>query len=170
MTYEPLDTDRFVLEALLPLHPIPLDPYERALWYRNIADICEQLGPHFSGLSLNEIQSIQDNRIQSDEYTLLTPVQYIDAVDIGKLRDQLPRICEQLIHLRAVDAEKILGRPQLYQLANAADPYRTGRLARVNLGDLRKALLPAEVPQFLTTTTRPGQPAVVPREESHGLD
>ncbi len=167
MTYEPLDTDRFVLEALLPLHPIPLDPYERALWYRNIAGICEQLGPHFADLSQKEIQSILDNRIQSDEYTLVTPVQYIDAVDVGTLRDQLPHICEQLIHLRAVDAEKILGRPRLYQLANAADPYRTGRLARVNLGDLRKTLLPAEIPQFITTTTRPGQPCVVSRRNTH---
>ncbi len=170
MTYEPLDTDRFVLEALLPLHPIPLDPYERALWYHNIAGICDQLGPHFAGLAQKEIQSIQDNRIQSDEYTLGTPVQHIDSVNIGKLRDRLPHICDQLIHLRAVDAEKILGRPRLYQLANTADPDRTARLARINLGDLRKTLLPAEVPQFITTTTRPGQPAIVPREVSHGVD
>ncbi len=167
MTYQPLDTDRFVLEALLPLHPIPLDPYERALWYQNIASISEQLSTHFADLSQKEIRSILDNRIQSDEYTLATPVQYIDSVNIGILRDQLPRICEQLIHLRAVDAEKILGRPRLYQLANAADPYRTGRLARINLGDLRKALLPAEVPQFITTTTRPGQPCVVSRRNTH---
>lgn len=170
MTYEPLDTDRFVLEALLPLHPIPLDPYERALWYHNIADICAQLGPHFAGLAQKEIQSIQDKQITSDEYTLQTPVQYIDSVDVSQLRDRLPQICEQLIHLRAVDAEKILGRDQLYRLAHTADPDRTGRLARVNLGDLKKALLPFELPQFIRTTARPGQPQVVPREDAHGVD
>ncbi|MCZ0860922.1 hypothetical protein O0S10_06740 [Methanocorpusculum sp. MG] len=161
MTYTPFDPEPFLTITLPRIHPRPSDPYEAALHSRDLAYIFEEFHLNFIEQYHKDLELITGENCESDEYQLIRRTRTTCKVNIPKLRTDHPDLHQQLVYLRATDAEKFLGRRYLYTAARDHAGDRITRYEQINIDDLRKHLTPAELPHYLTTTERPLTPEII---------
>lgn len=150
---------------ILPLHPEPADLFEKALWCNDLSHVFRELCLEFEERYSDCVHLICAENIQSDIYALETPITLVRTVNAAKLRDEMPEVFAKIVYLKSSDAEKILGRHMLYELAKEYAPLRVPPLETVNLGDMGKVLSEGEMKRFVKVLEKPGIPKVVRRDE-----
>lgn len=166
MTEPRIDPYLLFLQKIEPHYPRPADPFETALWAKSLAAAFTELARIFETQHTAEIDKISIGHLTSDRYTLETPFTLHRIANVEKIRQNLPDIFEKVVFIRSCDAEKILGRRELYRLAKEAAPKRIRPLEQVNLTDLQNNLPKIELADYLTIIKKPQMPAIVPREET----
>ncbi|MDE2548595.1 MAG: hypothetical protein O0W85_07975 [Methanocorpusculum sp.] len=162
-------TPAAVLTAVQHTCPPPGNPYEEALWHTRLAETCETLAADARSIARSAINTIETNGITHPDYTIIRPVKTISRVNLDKLKTLFPRIAEKLTHIRACDAEKLIGRTELCHLTEEIAGDRILPYLRINISDLAKELSPAELPAYLITTQKPLDPCIIRREDTHVL-
>ena len=162
MTYTPFDPETFLTATLPQIHPRPADPFEAALHSRDLACVFEEFHLSFLEQYHADIQIIRSENAESREYRIHWPTRTTYTVDIAKLRADHPDLHQKLVHLRATDAEKFLGRDYLYQTAKQIAGDRITAYEKITIADLRKHLTPAELPHYLLTRDQPLTPEIIP--------
>ena len=159
----PITPAALLNDLILPRWPRPRDTYEQALWCEDLETALAALIPLINSQYHTAVTAIITNNLQNPQYELIRPQTPCRRVNLALLRENLPDIYENIIHIRATDAEKIIGRTGLYQIARQTDPARTDALACANIGDLRKILRPEEAEPYLITNLKPARPRIIPR-------
>ncbi|HJK77385.1 MAG TPA: hypothetical protein O0Y06_00380 [Methanocorpusculum sp.] len=167
MTYTPFDTQTFLTTTLPRIHPRPADAYEAALHSRDLAYVFEELHLGFIEQYHTDIRTIRDENCQSTAYQIIWPEKTYYEVDIQKLRTDHPDLHQKLVHLRATDAEKILGRDYLYTAAKERLGTTIQTYEKITITDLKKHLTAHDLPHYLTPKTRPLSPEIIPRQEAY---
>lgn len=165
MTEPHIDPYLLFIQKIEPSYPCPPDPFETALWEKSFAETFTELARRFEAQYAAEIDNISINHLTSDRYILETPFTLHRIANVEKIRQNLPDIFEKVVFIRSCDAEKILGRRELYRLAKETAPKRIRPLEQVNLTDLQNNLPKTELTGYITTVKKPQMPAIVPREE-----
>lgn len=150
--------------AILPHWPKPDDTYEEALWCEDLEHALTALIPIMNSQYHTAVSTILKQNLQNPKYELIQPQTPYRKINIDLLRTDAHDIYRKIVHLKAADAEKIIGRTNLYQIAHQTDPKRTETLACVNIGDLAKILRPEEIEPYLLTSHKPARPRIIPRE------
>ena len=150
-------------DLILPRWPRPRDTYEQALWCENLQNALASLIPLINSQYHTAVTAIITNNLQNPHYELLRPQIPCRRINLPLLRTNLPDIYQKIIHIRATDAEKIIGRTELYQISRKTDPARTDTLACANIGDLQKIPRPEEIEPYLITNLKPARPRIIPR-------
>ena len=150
--------------AILPHWPRPADTYEQALWCEDLENALAALIPLMNAQYHTAVTAIITNNLQNPQYELLQPQIPYRRINLDLLQKNLPATYQKIIHLKATDAEKIIGRTELYLLARKTDPARTDTLACANIGDLQKILRPEEAEPYLITSHKPARPKIIPRK------
>ncbi|MDV0441706.1 hypothetical protein [Methanorbis furvi] len=166
MTKVPINPGILFAEKIGIFYPEPCDPFENAIWAAEFAEVFRQLAERFEEQHAAVIDRICIEGLTSVHYTIETPYTLTRMVDIGKLRRNLPEVFEKIVFIRSCDAEKILGRKHLYELAKAASPDRVIAFEQVNLGDLRQVLAESEIPAYISVVKKPQLPMIVPLGET----
>ena len=166
MTYTPFDPETFLTTTLPRIHPRPADAYEAALHSRDLAYVFEEFHLGFLEQYHADIQTIRDENCQSPAYRIIWPEKTYYEVDIQKLRTDHPDLHQKLVHLRATDAEKILGRDYLYQTAKDRLGTTIQDYEKITITDLKKHLSPRDLPGYLTQKTRPLPPEIIAKQEA----
>ncbi|MCZ0861587.1 hypothetical protein O0S10_10220, partial [Methanocorpusculum sp. MG] len=154
MTYTPFDPQPFLATTLPRIHPRPADPYEAALHSRDLAYIFEEFHLGFIEQYHTDIQTIRNENAQSTEYQIIWPEQTYYEVNIPKLQTDHPDLHQKLVHLRATDAEKILGRDHLYTAAKQLLGTTIRDYEKITITDLKKHLTARDLTTYLTPKTR----------------
>ena len=168
MTHTQL-TPTAVLTAVQQICPTPEHPYETALWHTAFAETCETLAADSRSKAAALINIIETQGLTHTDYLLIHPVKAVSRVSIEKLRTVYPQIAHKLTHIRATDAEKLIGRLELCELAQEIAGTRAEQYLRINVTDLEKELGPAEIPAYLITTEKPLEPRIVPKSDARVL-
>ena len=150
-------------DLILPKWPRPDDPFARAYWADRLEHAAEELARIFNEQFNTAVTQITAEGQTSRDYELTVPELPIRRIDADLLRQNLPDAYTRTAHLRATDAEHILGRTTLYTLCKTKDPDRTATLARINIGDLAKILTPKELEPYLRTGHKPARPVILRR-------
>lgn len=151
-------------DLILPKWPRPADPFARAFWADRLEHAAGELARIFNEQYHTAVSEITAGNLTSPDYELRFPVIPVRRVDTDRLRRELPAAYDRTAHLRATDAEHILGRDALYTLCRKTDPARTASLTIVTIGDLAGILSPAELEPFLRTDQKPARPVILRRE------
>ncbi len=151
-------------DLILPKWPRPADPFARAFWADQLEHAAGELARLFNQQYHTAVSEITAGNLTSPDYELRFPVILVRRVDTGRLRRELPAAYTRTAHLRATDAEHILGRTELYNLCRNTDPVRTESLTIITIGDLAGILSPAELEPYLLTDQKPARPVILRRE------
>ena len=162
-------TPASVLTAVQQTCPSPANPYESALWHTALAESCEALAADARSTARTRTDTIEREGLTHPAYLLIRPVKTISRVNLAKLQAALPRLAEKLTHIRASDAEKLIGRTELCRITEEIAGDRIIPYLRINIGDLARELAAAELPAYLTTTEKPLEPRIIRREDTHVL-
>ena len=151
-------------DLILPKWPLPAYPFARAFWADRLEHAAGELARLFNEQYHTAVSGITAGGLTSPDYELRFPVIPVRRVDTDRLRCELPAAYDRTAHLRATDAEHILGRDELYDLCRNTDPARTASLTIVTIGDLAEILSPAELDPFLLTDHKTARPIILRRE------
>ena len=102
---------------------------------------------------------------ESKTYRLRQVTKEVRAVDVARLREERPDILSRIAYVYAFDAEKLLGKPHIYELCAALPGFKPALHERANLGDLEKTLAPQEAARFIKTEQKPAGWEIVLRDE-----
>lgn len=160
-----LDPMQIYTREIAPFHPEPADPFEHALWCSEMATVFEKLSIYFEDQYSQDINRIQTEHLTSDIYALHTPVSLHRVANVDKLRRELPEIYARIVFIRPYDAEKILGRRRLHELAQQAAGDRILPLELINISDLRRELTGEELPAYLKVLEKPHAPVIIRQDE-----
>jgi len=165
MTYTPFNPDPFLATTLPRIHPRPTDPYEAALHSRDLACVFKEFHLDFLEQYHTDLRTIRSENCESREYQIVWPEKTYYEVDIRKIRTDHPDIHQKLVHLRPFDAEKILGRDRLYQLAKETLGPAIADYEKITITDLKKYLTARDLPCYLTQKTRPLEAEIIPKQK-----
>ncbi|MCZ0861628.1 hypothetical protein O0S10_10450 [Methanocorpusculum sp. MG] len=149
--------------GILPHWPKPADTYEQALWCEDLENALAALIPLMNTQYHTAVTAIITNNLRHPQYELLQPQTPYRRINLDLLKTNAHDIYQKIIHLKAHDAEKIIGRTELYHIARKTDPEQTDALACANITDLAKILRPEELEPYLITRYKPARPRIIPR-------
>lgn len=139
-------------DLILPKWPRPTDPFACAFRADRLEHAAGELARLFNEQYHTAVSEITAGGLTSPDYELRFPVIPVRRVDTDRLRCELPAAYDHTAHLRATDAEHILGRDELYDLCRNTDPariayHRHHRRPRRNPQPRRTRPLPPHGPQ-----------------------
>ncbi len=144
------------LNAITTVFPCPAQSgFERAYWLYQCREAVQWINKFVSQEYKRQLTDIEDRGLTSDLYQIIPKERQESRVRLDKLRDKFPETFAELVHIRASDANKILGRKTLYKLAKeklGSDAIR--EYEAVNVGDLEKVLTPAQAVGLIDTYTK----------------
>ncbi|MDO5846148.1 MAG: hypothetical protein Q4Q04_04395 [Methanocorpusculum sp.] len=121
------------------------DPFARAHAVMHLREAAEGLVLMLAEAYAGLLDTIREDGLTSDEYELRDVCSVRLAVDVDRARAALPpEVFADIVHVGQADAERILSRRRLYELAAAAvGSEQIQRYQKVNKADL-EARVPAE--------------------------
>lgn len=138
-----------VISAINGAFPAPSNPFELAMYFRNLEQVCGELEVFFEEEYNDKIFEIKDE--PSDEYAVRMVYSKRSAVDSDKLRELRPDIYGRIVFVRSDKAERILTRRRIYELCEeAVGSDKIREYESVNKGDLEKNLQKCDVGQFIS--------------------
>ncbi len=144
------------LAAITAVYPCPvLNGFERAYWLYETREAVRWIAGFIHEEYKRQLNDIEACGITSDCYEIIPLERQESRVRIDKLREKFPDVFADLVHLRASDAQRILGRHILYALARdkiGDDAIRD--FEAVNVTDLEKVLKPHQTAGLIETYTK----------------
>lgn len=139
-----MKTPQEYLDIIQNAHPCPADSgFERAAWlYECREALCWILD--FVELEFkHQVADIQDRGLTSEKYSLIGRFRNYTKVNLEALRTHSTELYDSLVHIKASDAEKIIGRKVLYNLASElTGAEEIKRYEIVNATELEKVVAP----------------------------
>jgi len=148
---------------LLEWWPVSDDEYAAAYRYQEFLYCMKELTKMFEERHKELIAVIRVEGLASAEFLLEIPAD--DVVNTDLLKDELPDIFDELVFIKASDAKRFIGLKSLYAISvETAGRDRVGKVERVNLQDLKKALPAGEAVRYVKKEPHESLTRVVRRE------
>ncbi len=136
-----MKTPQEYLDIIQEKHPCPIESgFERAAWLFETREALRWMLDFVELEYKHQIAEIQDRGLTSDRYQLYAKYRNYTKVKVREVEQFSTELFEKLVHIKATDAEKILGRHTLYQEAANILGSDIRRYETVNATELAKAV------------------------------
>ena len=136
-----MKTPQEYLDIIQDAHPCPVDSgFERAAWLFETREALRWMLDFVELEYKYQIAEIQDQNLTSEKYNLYARYRNYTKVKVREVEHYSTELFEKLVHIKATDAEKILGRQNLYQEAANLLGSDIQRYETVNATELAKAV------------------------------
>lgn len=141
------------LSAVTEKYPCPAESgYERAYWLFQFQNALIWISGFIEEEYRRQIAEIQETGMTADRFELIPTVRQESRVILAKMREKYPVQYAELVHIKASDAAKILGKKNLYVLAKEkAGDETIARIEQVNVGDVERTMLAEEAAEIIET-------------------
>lgn len=129
-------------------YPLPVNVFEEALYYESLRDVFKTLHEAFIDLYNSKIDLLVNS--EDSNYKVEQTYKTVPKVDVSVLKVERPDLYENLVYVKAYDAEKILTRRYLYDECKTIMGSDLDELERVNITDLEKFVPAGEMELFVT--------------------
>ena len=136
-----MKTPQEYLDIIQDAHPCPVNTgFERAAWLFETREALRWMLDFVELEYKHQIAEIQDQNLTSEKYNLYARYRNYTKVKVREVEHYSTELFGKLVHIKATDAEKILGRQNLYReaanlLGSDIQMYET-----VNATELAKAV------------------------------
>ena len=146
-----MKTPQEYLDIIQEAHPCPVEyGFERAAWLYETREALRWALDFVELEFKHQIADIQDRGLTSEKYNVFAKVKNYTRVNLEELHIYNPEMFEDLVHLKATDAEKIIGRRSLYlEAKDILGAEEIKRYQTVNATELYK-VVPQHVYDRLT--------------------
>ncbi len=138
----------------------PALPYDYALWCGDVSRKLKEMADIYEKKALREIDRIVRDKIESQHYEIVFPVEQKQTVNLEKLKEEQPEIYGKIVHLKATDAVKLIGESKVYKMAAKSKNYNP-EMDVITLADLKKAL-GKQAAEFIKIVYNPKGRRIVP--------
>ena len=136
-----MKTPQEYLDIIQDAHPCPVDSgFERAAWLFETREALRWMLDFVELEYKYQIAEIQDQNLTSEKYNLYARYRNYTKVKVREVEHYSTELFEKLVHTKATDAEKILGRQNLYREAANLLGSDIQRYETVNATELAKAV------------------------------
>ena len=146
-----------VWQALLAAFPEPddADAYVPALYYMQMADALAALTKVYKDAFSDAAYTIRKEGLTSAAYTLVEHFREVRKVDVALVREDLPDIYANLVHLDARATQSILGASELFrQCADAVGEEALLDRAVITVKDLEAEIGEEYAAPYMVTDKR----------------
>lgn len=146
-----MKTPQEYLDIIQDAHPCPVEyGFERAAWLYETREALRWALDFVELEFKHQIADIQDRGLTSEKYNVFAKVKNYTRVNLEELHIYNPEMFEDLVHIKATDAEKIIGRRSLYlEAKDILGAEEIKRYQTVNATELYK-VVPQHVYDRLT--------------------
>ena len=146
-----MKTPQEYLDSIQEAHPCPVENgFERAAWLYETREALRWALDFVELEFKHQIADIQDRGLTSEKFNVFAKVKNYTRVNLEELHIYNPEMFEDLVHIKATDAEKIIGRRSLYlEAKDILGPEEIKRYQTVNATELYK-VVPQHVYDRLT--------------------
>ena len=146
-----MKTPQEYLDIIQEAHPCPVEyGFERAAWLYETREALRWALDFVELEFKHQIADIQDRGLTSEKYNVFAKVKNYTRVNLEELHIYNPEMFEDLVHIKATDAEKIIGRRSLYlEAKDIIGAEEIKRYQTVNATELYK-VVPQHVYDRLT--------------------
>ena len=146
-----MKTPQEYLDIIQEAHPCPVEyGFERAAWLYETREALRWALDFVELEFKHQIADIQDRGLTSEKYNVFAKVKNYTRVNLEELHIYNPEMFEDLVHIKATDAEKIIGRRSLYlEAKDILGAEEIKRYQTVNATELYK-VVPQHVYDRLT--------------------
>lgn len=110
-----MKTPQEYLDIIQDAHPCPVESgFDRAAWLYETREALKWMLDFVELEFKQQVADIQDRGLTSEKYALYGRVKNYTRVNLEALHDYNELMFEDLVHIKATDAEKIIGRRSLY--------------------------------------------------------
>ena len=136
-----MKTPQEYLDIIQNVHPCPVNTgFERAAWLFETREALRWMLDFVELEYKHQIAEIQDQNLTSEKYNLYARYRNYTKVKVREVEHYSTELFEKLVHIKATDAEKILGRQNLYREAANLLGSDIQRYETVNATELAKAV------------------------------
>ena len=136
-----MKTPQDYLDIIQDAHPCPVNTgFERAAWLFETREALRWMLDFVELEYKHQIAEIQDQNLTSEKYNLYARYRNYTKVKVREVEHYSTELFEKLVHIKATDAEKILGRQNLYREAANLLGSDIQRYETVNATELAKAV------------------------------
>ncbi len=136
-----MKTPQEYLDIIQDAHPCPVNTgFERAAWLFETREALRWMLDFVELEYKHQIAEIQDQNLTSEKYNLYAKYRNYTKVKVREVEHYSTELFEKLVHIKATDAEKILGRQNLYREAANLLGSDIQRYETVNATELAKAV------------------------------
>jgi hypothetical protein len=146
-----MKTPQEYLDIIQEAHPCPVEyGFERAAWLYETREALRWALDFVELEFKHQIADIKDRGLTSEKYNVFAKVKNYTRVNFEELHIYNPEMFEDLVHIKATDAEKIIGRRSLYlEAKDILGAEEIKRYQTVNATELYK-VVPQHVYDRLT--------------------
>lgn len=136
-----MKTPQEYLDIIQDAHPCPGNTgFERAAWLFETREALRWMLDFVELEYKHQIAEIQDQNLTSEKYNLYARYRNYTKVKVREVEHYSTELFGKLVHIKATDAEKILGRQNLYREAANLLGSDIQRYETVNATELAKAV------------------------------
>lgn len=136
-----MKTPQEYLDIIQEKHPCPANTgFERAAWLFETREALRWMLDFVELEYKHQIAEILEKNLTSDRYQLYAKYRNYTKVNVREVEQYSRELFEKLVHIKASDAEKILGRHTLYQEAANILGADIQRYQTVNATELAKTV------------------------------
>ncbi|HJJ91329.1 MAG TPA: hypothetical protein O0Y15_00750 [Methanocorpusculum sp.] len=136
-----MKTPQEYLDIIQDAHPCPVNTgFERAAWLFETREALRWMLDFVELEYKHQIAEIQDQNLTSEKYNLYARYRNYTKVKVREVEHYSTELFGKLGHIKATDAEKILGRQNLYREAANLLGSDIQRYETVNATELAKAV------------------------------
>ena len=145
-----MKTPQEFLDIIQSTYPCPVEyGFERAAWLFEFREALSWMLDFVELEYKHQISDILDNGLTSDKYALVGKYRSYTRVNAADVAAYSPELFDSLVHIKATDAEKIIGRRNLYLEARNILGSDISKYEVVNSTELSK-VVPSHVFERLT--------------------
>lgn len=141
------------LDAVTEKYPCPVESgYSRAYWLYEARNAFRWIADFTNMEYKYQVAAILADEISSEQFELVPVERQESRVRVDVLREKYPEMFAELVFIKATDAQRILGKRTLYDLAAdalGADALR--EFEQVNVGDVVRTMPKSAASELIET-------------------
>ncbi|MEA5037426.1 hypothetical protein SDC9_20306 [bioreactor metagenome] len=143
---------RSVLETAFP---VPMEEYEDAFYCQEMTRSLNDLAKVYKRRFVETVDEIKAGGLLSDAFVLEMEESRKKEVDIKALRNGLPDLFQEVVHITTTDAAKLLSNRFIYEAVKNLIGDRITNYDAVNVDDLEARLPEPELSAYMKITKSP---------------
>jgi len=141
--------------ALETAFPVPMDEYEDAFYCQQMAGSLNDLAKVYKRRFNETVDEIKAGGLLSEDFVLVQEESRKKEVDIKALRNGLPDLFQEVVHVTTSDAAKLLSNRFIYEAVKKKIGDRITDYDAVNVDDLEARLPEPELSAYMKIITIP---------------
>ncbi|ABN06869.1 hypothetical protein Mlab_0697 [Methanocorpusculum labreanum Z] len=141
--------------ALETAFPVPMDEYEDAFYCQLMAGSLNDLAKVYKRRFNETVDEIKAGGLLSEDFVLVQEESRRKEVDIKALRNGLPDLFQEVVHVTTSDAAKLLSNRFIYEAVKKKIGDRITDYDAVNVDDLEARLPEPELSEYMKIITIP---------------